>query len=72
MNFPISQVCLATQTSVDHLRWLPLVSGSWSGPVSVAVFAPGSDLAIAYRIIGMLRRCDVHVRDRVRTDVKRV
>ena len=52
-----SRISLATQTSVDRLFWLAWQAEAWSGPLSVAVWAPGSDLGVAIAMINYLRRC---------------
>ena len=52
-----SHVCLATQTSVDRLFWLSWQAEAWSGALSVAVYAPGSDLGPAVAMINYLRKC---------------
>jgi len=35
-------VTLATQSSLDRLHWLIYVAKFWSGPISIAVFVPGT------------------------------
>ena len=52
-----SHVCIATHTSVDGLFWLYQQSHVWSGPISVAVYAPGSDLGPTIAMINYLRKC---------------
>ena len=58
-------VTLTTQTSVDRLHWLPLVSAAWSGPVSVAVFVPDKEFDICQAYISYLRSCYQPIRDNV-------
>ncbi|XP_064118757.1 beta-1,4-glucuronyltransferase 1-like [Macrobrachium nipponense] len=60
-----SRVCLVTQASVDRLFWVAWQAESWSGPLSVSVFAPGSDFAVASAMISYLRRCFPNVQERV-------
>ena len=52
-----SHVCLATHTSVNGLFWLPWQSQAWLRTISVAVYAPGSDLGPAVAMINYLRKC---------------
>lgn len=58
-------VCLSTQTSVDRLFWIGKQAETWTGPMSVAVFAPGEDYTIASAMITVLRGCFPGVRQRV-------
>lgn len=59
-------VCLATQTSLDRLHSLVQVAHHWSGPISAAVFAAGSDeLDMLLMYITYLRQCYADVRNRV-------
>ncbi|CAL4108629.1 unnamed protein product, partial [Meganyctiphanes norvegica] len=60
-----SHVCLTTQSSVDRLFWLAWQAEAWTGPISVSVFAPGSNYAVAAAMISYLRQCFPNVRDRV-------
>ncbi|XP_066976549.1 beta-1,4-glucuronyltransferase 1-like isoform X2 [Macrobrachium rosenbergii] len=50
-----SRVCMATHTTVEHLFWV--ASQGWSGPMSVAVFTPGTDYYVAVTMIHYLRKC---------------
>ena len=50
-------LCLGSQTSVDRLHELPELVNNWSGPVSIAVFAPDRELGIAVKYIQYLRSC---------------
>ncbi|XP_047479086.1 uncharacterized protein LOC125032097 [Penaeus chinensis] len=52
-----SPVCLATQTSVDRLFWLTQVARYWSAPMSVAVFTPDVEYAIARAYLSYLVTC---------------
>lgn len=51
------QVCLGAQTSLDRLDQLVELSSTWSGPMSIAVFAPAQELPLAQRYLDYLRRC---------------
>ncbi|KAK8731229.1 hypothetical protein OTU49_007496 [Cherax quadricarinatus] len=52
-----SPVCLATQTSVDRLFWLTQVARYWRAPMSVAVFTPDVEYAIARAYLTYLVTC---------------
>ncbi|XP_068240702.1 beta-1,4-glucuronyltransferase 1 isoform X2 [Palaemon carinicauda] len=52
-----SPVCLATQTSVDRLFWLTQVARYWTSPMSVAVFTPDVEYAIARAYLTYLVTC---------------
>ncbi|KAK7076097.1 hypothetical protein SK128_000109 [Halocaridina rubra] len=60
-----SRVCLTTQASVDRLFWVSWQVETWTGPLSVSVFSPGSDFAVASAMITYLRRCFPGVQERV-------
>lgn len=60
-----SRVCLTTQASVDRLFWVAWQAEGWSGPLSVSIFAPGSDFSVAAAMVFYLRRCFPSVQDRV-------
>ncbi|XP_076063781.1 beta-1,4-glucuronyltransferase 1-like isoform X2 [Oratosquilla oratoria] len=62
---PDVRVSLATQASADRLFWVARQIETWDGPVSVAVFVPGKNYAVAVRMIKYLRRCFHGVRERV-------
>lgn len=51
------RLCLGAQTSVDRLYELEELVASWSGPISIAVFTPDKELAVASRYISFLRSC---------------
>merc|ERR1719278_2429312 len=51
------QVCLGAQTSLDRLDQLVELASTWSGPMSIAVFAPAQELPLAQRYVDYLRRC---------------
>ncbi|XP_071538295.1 beta-1,4-glucuronyltransferase 1 isoform X2 [Panulirus ornatus] len=53
----LSPVCLATQTSVDRLFWLTQVARYWNAPMSVAVFTPDVEYAIARAYLTYLVTC---------------
>ncbi|XP_068247479.1 beta-1,4-glucuronyltransferase 1-like isoform X2 [Palaemon carinicauda] len=58
-------VCLSTQASVDLLFWVGEHVKTWSGPVSVAVYVPDSDLYVAMKMIEMMLSCNAGVRKQV-------
>ncbi|KAG7170468.1 Beta-1-4-glucuronyltransferase 1-like 3, partial [Homarus americanus] len=60
-----SRVCLATQASVEHLFWVAWQAETWTGPMSVSIFVPGSDYAVAAAMVSYLRRCFPSVQERV-------
>jgi len=51
------QVCLGAQTSLDRLDQLVELASTWTGPMSIAVFAPAQELPLAQRYLDYLRRC---------------
>ena len=59
-----SHVCIATHTSVGGLFWLSQQSHAWSGAISVAVYAPGSDLGPTIAMINYLRKCYPRILER--------
>ncbi|XP_071514174.1 beta-1,4-glucuronyltransferase 1-like [Panulirus ornatus] len=59
-----SRLCLTTQASVEHLFWLAWQSETWTGPMSVSIFVPGSDYAVAAAMVSYLRRCFPNVQER--------
>lgn len=60
-----SRVCLTTHASVDRLFWVAWQAETWGGPMSVSIFAPGSDYAVAAAMVSYLRRCFTIVHERV-------
>ena len=50
-------VCLGAQTSLDRLYELIELVTPWSGPVSISVFVPDIELALALKYIQYLRSC---------------
>lgn len=60
-----SRVCLATQTSVERLFWVAWQAEAWSGPMSVSIFVPGSEYAVAAAMVSYLRRCFPNVQEKV-------
>lgn len=58
-------VCLGAQASVERLYEVVEMVKGWSGPVSVAVFVPGIDLAIGLTYIQYLRYCHHGVHSQV-------
>ncbi len=59
------QVALVTQCSVSHLYQLVDLVLQWQGPISVAVFSPGSHSVTALDTIVRLHRCLPEFRRRV-------
>ncbi|XP_075539340.1 beta-1,4-glucuronyltransferase 1-like [Dermacentor variabilis] len=51
-------VTLTTQATHEFLQHVPVLCSRWQGPVSVAVYAPGTDYAVALDKIAFLRHCD--------------
>ena len=58
-------LCLGAQTSVDRLYELVELVSNWSGPMSIAVFVPGVELAVGVRYIQYLRDCNQDIRNQV-------
>ena len=58
-------VCLATQTSLDRLDEVVEAAAAWGGPLSVAVFGPAAELALALAYIRYLRSCHPGIRSQV-------
>jgi len=58
-------LCLGAQTSVDRLYELVELVNNWGGPMSIAVFVPGVELAIGVRYIQYLRDCNQDIRNQV-------
>jgi len=58
-------ICLGTQTSVDRLYHLVDILTGWTGPLSLAVFVPGIELAIAKRYISFLTKCFPNIDNQV-------
>lgn len=58
--------CLATQSSLERLSSIVEVARHWNGPISLAVFAAGSEeLNNLLLYIAYLRKCDVNIRRKV-------
>lgn len=58
-------VTVATQATLKFLHKVVPLAQAWDGPISVAVFAPGSDFNLAKESILQLRRCIPAVKDTV-------
>ncbi|XP_076043297.1 beta-1,4-glucuronyltransferase 1 isoform X2 [Oratosquilla oratoria] len=58
-------VCLATQTSLDRLFWLTQAPRHWTGPISVAVFAPDVEYSLARVYLQYLLACFPYVGEKV-------
>ena len=50
---------------MDRLHWLPFVTRTWTGPVSVALFVPDVEWDLARHYVSFLRTCYDAVRMRV-------
>ncbi|KAH7959808.1 hypothetical protein HPB49_013969 [Dermacentor silvarum] len=50
-------VTLTTQATHEFLQHVPVLCSRWQGPISVAVYAPGTDYAVALDKIAYLRHC---------------
>jgi N-acetyllactosaminide beta-1,3-N-acetylglucosaminyltransferase len=60
------QVCFGSQTSLDRLYWLTKTIEVWSGPISIALFAPDIEYFYSATFINhYLYRCHPKVQDRV-------
>ena len=44
---------------------LVLLAAAWDGPISVAIYAPGSDFETATQSIAYLRHCNAEIRQKV-------
>lgn len=51
------QVCLATQSTIERLHELLSIAAHWTGPMSVAVFVAGDELAILRAYVTWLYYC---------------
>jgi len=60
-----NKICLGTQTSVDRLYHLVDILKGWSGPLSLALFVPDIELAIAKRYISYLTKCFTNIDQQV-------
>ncbi|CAL1287066.1 unnamed protein product [Larinioides sclopetarius] len=61
-NHPKHDLTLATQTTINGLHNLDLLSSAWQGPISVAVFSLTEDVPLAVETILHLRRCYQNIR----------
>ncbi|XP_076367279.1 beta-1,4-glucuronyltransferase 1-like [Tachypleus tridentatus] len=50
-------VTLTTQGTYPYLHHAEVLCGRWDGPLSVAVYAPGTDLPVVLKIIFFLQQC---------------
>lgn len=53
---------LATQTTINGLHNVNVLSSAWQGPISVAVFSLTEDVPLAVETILHLRRCYQNIR----------
>ncbi|KAG8185499.1 hypothetical protein JTE90_019756 [Oedothorax gibbosus] len=56
-GFDEGSVTLSTQGTFEFLHHVSELCSRWDGPLSVSVYAPGTDLPVAVRKILFLRRC---------------
>ena len=56
-TFQNARVCLATFSSVSKLFWLVWQMQGWEGPISVAVYTPGTDFQVLAAIIDLFDKC---------------
>ena len=59
------KVCLSSQCSADLLHWVVEQTKTWSGPMSVAVFAPDVDYTIASVMIQYMTVCFPRIKEQV-------
>ena len=64
-NWEFNDVTLATQCSCNHLHHVVMLTERWSGPISVAVFAPNQDAAFATDAILSMQECWPEIKTRV-------
>lgn len=57
--------CLSSQVSVDRLHWLYTLGNHWDGPISVAVFVPDIEFAIARSLLRYFSVCFPGISDRI-------
>jgi hypothetical protein len=60
-----AQVCIGTHASVERMHWLVQVANRWAAPISLTLFVPDVEFAVARLFIEFLRNCYPAVRDRV-------
>jgi hypothetical protein len=58
-------VCIGTHASVERMHWLVQVANRWAAPISLTLFVPDVEFAVARLFIEFLRNCYPAVRDRV-------
>jgi len=58
-------ITIITQSSVSNLPDIERLVRDWDGPVSVGVFAPGSDIEIAVKVLYTMKVCNQAVRSNV-------
>ncbi len=59
-------MCIGTHASVERMHWLVQVANRWAAPISLTLFVPDVEFAVARLFIEFLRNCYPAVRDRVR------
>ncbi|GAB6021490.1 hypothetical protein CHUAL_004096 [Chamberlinius hualienensis] len=60
-----NNVCVATQTSVEHLFRLVEMSQAWQGPISTAVYIPSTEYHVAQIYLRFLIQCFPSVKENV-------
>lgn len=66
VQLPDDVITFSTQSTVGLVEPnLNVISWRWDGPITVAVFAPKEQFAIAVNLIVQLRLCDVNIREKV-------
>jgi len=58
-------LCLGAQTSLDRLHQLVELTSTWTGPLSLAVFAPSQEFGIFTRYLSYLKRCHPAISNQV-------
>ena len=58
-------MCIGTHASVERMHWLVQMANRWAGPISITLFVPDVEFAVARAFIQFLRSCYPAVKDRV-------
>ena len=64
-DWTFHDITLASQCSINHMHHVVNLVERWTGPISIAVFAPDQDSSIANYAIDGLRRCFPKVKELV-------
>lgn len=60
LKLETNSVTLVTQATIDYISpHVEMTCDKWSGPISLAIFAPGSDLLTAIQAIKWLQNCSL-------------